>query len=88
MARSLTLAPVLVLARQARKASGAIVVVLDAEESSVDVLVALVHSVELELLEDPPGRHEPGVVGRGVVGQVDLHSLGMGTVKNPISFVY
>ena len=55
--------------------AGAIGVVLDAEEGSVDVLDALVHSVDLVLLENPPDEQKPVAVGRGKVGQADLHSV-------------
>ena len=49
--------------------------VLHAEHGSINVCVALVDGVQLELLEDPPGEEQPGAVGGGVVGEADLDSV-------------
>merc|ERR1712048_729361 len=54
--------------------SGSIVLVLHVEHGAVDVGVALVDSVQLELLEDSPSQQQPGAVGSGVVGESDLDS--------------
>merc|ERR1719491_464632 len=55
--------------------AGTVVVVLHAVHGAVDGGVALVHGVELELLEDPPGEKQASAVGGGVVGQADLHAV-------------
>merc|ERR1719238_2578860 len=55
--------------------SGSIVLVLNVEHSAVHVGVALVDSVQLELLEDSPGQEEPGAVSSSIVGESNLDSV-------------
>ena len=55
--------------------TGSVVLVLDAEDLSVDLGLALVGLVESELVEDAAGEEEAGAVGGGVVGESDLHAV-------------
>ena len=55
--------------------AGSVVLVLHAEVVTVNLCGALVHLVEVELLEDPPGQQQPGAVGGGVVGQTNLDAI-------------
>ena len=55
--------------------SGSIVLVLHVEHGAVHVGVALVDSVQLELLEDSPGQEQPGAVSSSVVGETNLDSV-------------
>jgi len=49
--------------------------VLDTEHGAVNVVIADVDRVQLELLEDSPGQQQPSAVGSGVVGETDLDSV-------------
>ena len=55
--------------------SGSIVLVLHVEHGAVNVVVALVDSVQLELLEDSPGQEQPGAVSSSIVGEPNLDSV-------------
>ena len=55
--------------------AGSLVLVLDAEEFTVDLLLSLVGLVQAELVEDSPGEEETGAVGGGVVGEPDLDAI-------------
>merc|ERR1711994_1109202 len=55
--------------------SRSIVIVLDSVHGAINVGVALVHRVQLELLEDSASEQESRAVGGGVVGEADLHAI-------------
>ena len=55
--------------------SGCAILILHAVHGSVNVVIALVHGVQRELLEDTSGQQETGAVGSGVVGQTNLDSV-------------
>ena len=57
------------------ESSRAVVIVFDSIHRAIDVGVSLVDRVQLELLEDPPGKEKPSAVGSSVVGQTDLHAI-------------
>ena len=55
--------------------SGSAILVLDTIHGTVNVVIALVHGVQGELLEHAPGEQETGAVGGGIVGQTNLDSV-------------
>ena len=55
--------------------SRSIVIVLDGVHGAINIGVALVHGVQLELLEDSAGEQESRAVGGGVVGKANLHAV-------------
>ena len=55
--------------------SRSIVIVLDGVHGAINIGVALVHGVQLELLEDSAGEQESRAVGGGVVGETNLHAI-------------
>ena len=55
--------------------SGPIVLVLHVEHGAVNVVVALVDSVQLELLEDSPSQQQAGAVSSSIVGEPNLDSV-------------
>ena len=52
-----------------------IVIVLDGVHGAINIGVALVHGVQLELLKDSASEQESSAVGGGVVGEADLHAI-------------
>ena len=48
------------------------VLVLHTEHAAVNIGVALVHRVQVELLKHSPGQEEPSAVGCSIVGQTNL----------------
>ena len=55
--------------------SRSIVIVLDSVHGAINISVALVHRVQLELLEDSASEQESRAVGGGVVGKANLHAI-------------